>query len=156
VVFAVVPLLPLPDWSVIVVPDPVSNPYAATSPAGAAAASRDGASETNRARTAISSSALVARQPPAVRSATDPPSTLPPIRMASASDLHPSGRSATHHLGAEAPGPRRSRRPHAKTREVLGGWQPPDGQVDAAIRLRPAVAGEIRLGLEREELGVQA
>src|SRR5262249_61364813 len=128
-------------------PDPVSNPYAATSPAGAAEASRDGANETNRARTAISSSALDARQPPPPRSAADPPWTFTPIRMASASNLRPSGRSATLRLGTEAPTglgpvnpmPRLGRRPTADN--------PPDDQVGAAIRLRPAVAGEIRLGL---------
>ena len=36
VAFVIVPLLPFPDASVTVVPDPSSNPYAATSPDGAA------------------------------------------------------------------------------------------------------------------------
>ena len=36
VAFAIVPVLPLPDASVTVVPDPSSNPYAATKPDGAA------------------------------------------------------------------------------------------------------------------------
>ena len=36
VVFATVPLFPFPDASVTVVPDPSSNPYAATRPDGAA------------------------------------------------------------------------------------------------------------------------
>ena len=36
VAFAIVPLLPFPDASVTVVPDPSSNPYAATKPDGAA------------------------------------------------------------------------------------------------------------------------
>src|SRR5215471_21601285 len=36
VVLAAVPLLPLPDASVTEVPDPSSNPYAATKPDGAA------------------------------------------------------------------------------------------------------------------------
>ena len=36
VVFVTVPLLPLPDASVTVVPDPSSNAYAATKPDGAA------------------------------------------------------------------------------------------------------------------------
>ncbi len=36
VAFASVPVLPLPDASVTVVPDPSSNAYAATSPDGAA------------------------------------------------------------------------------------------------------------------------
>ena len=36
VLFATVPLLPFPDASVTAVPDPSSNPYAATKPDGAA------------------------------------------------------------------------------------------------------------------------
>ena len=36
VAFAIVPLLPFPDASVTVVPDPSSNPYAATRPDGPA------------------------------------------------------------------------------------------------------------------------
>ena len=36
VAFVIVPLLPFPDASVTVVPDPSSNPYAATSPDGPA------------------------------------------------------------------------------------------------------------------------
>ena len=38
VAFAIVPLFPFPDASVTVVPDPSSNPYAATSPDGLALA----------------------------------------------------------------------------------------------------------------------
>ena len=37
VVLVTVPVLPLPDWSVTVVPDPSSNPYAATKPEPVAA-----------------------------------------------------------------------------------------------------------------------
>src|SRR5947209_3719446 len=36
VAFVIVPLLPFPDASVTVVPEPSSNPYAATNPLGAA------------------------------------------------------------------------------------------------------------------------
>ena len=41
VVLAIVPLLPFPDASVTVVPDPSSNPYAATKPRDAASTTFD-------------------------------------------------------------------------------------------------------------------
>ena len=66
-------------------PRPLIKPNAATSPAGAADAGRDGASETNEATSAMSSSALVAPHTPIARSGAGPPWTFIPIRMAGAS-----------------------------------------------------------------------